>query len=701
MKRRKFIQKTTRGGTFTLLSVTGILGSATQNLKSQTDSIRRFNAGDKYWQDLTSVEDVLKAYPQRIEGLMNDLDLGRPELSGVRRAWNKGDTAAACKALLAHYRDTDQVDWLRNLPIDNDEETLKLADEILGDIYHGYGDKGKVPRLPDGHVDWTHRGPNNDRQFANRINRHAHLDTLMQAYLTSGNKAYLQRIDLDLRDWFIASGGEPSKERFGTSHLEPALRIPIWARLFYGLQEEDEFHPATRLLMLTTVAGHAEYLLKNTGRNNWVAMTQNGALTCGICWPEFTRSNTWRTQSLERLQENADNSVYPDGAQKELTATYHMVTLRNYVQAFELMKNAGQEIPQRFAGTVEGMWTYFAYVLRPDGTPLLNNDSDLNPQIERLTEAASLHDRPDWLYIATNGKKGRQPEGSPSRCFPWAGHLISRNGWDANAHWSFFDVGPSGSGHQHFDFGHISINAFGRHLLVDSGRFAYQGRIAERFRSSLAKHTRGHNTILVDGQGQGIEPKVVKEALQEDLHWKVEEAYDFIRGSWEDYDNVEGKLTHYRSMLYLRNKGWIIVDRIETDRSRKLNPLWHFHPECEVSITGLRVSTLNAIGNLNVTPLGSIDWEVDLVEGQDKPHPQGWYSERYGEYEPAPCAVYSGQVSGSTTFAWLLWPGKKDVQTPRVVLEEANESGVTITLTEADGKPKTIRIPVKEGSINL
>ena len=102
MKRRKFILKTTGGGTFTLLSVTGILGSATQNLKSQKDSVRRFNADDKYWQDLTSVEDVLKAYPQRIEGLMNDLDIGRPEISGVRRAWNKGDTTAACKALLAH-----------------------------------------------------------------------------------------------------------------------------------------------------------------------------------------------------------------------------------------------------------------------------------------------------------------------------------------------------------------------------------------------------------------------------------------------------------------------------------------------------------------------------------------------------------------------------------------------------------------------
>ncbi len=663
--------------------------------------MRRFDAGDKYWQDLTSVEDVLKAYPQRIEGLMNYLDPGRPELSGVRRAWNKGDTTAACKSLLAHYRDTDQVDWLRNPPIDNNEETLKLADEILGDIYHGYGDKGKVPRLPDGHVDWTHRGPNNDRQFANRINRHAHLDTLMLAYLTSGNKAYLQRIDLDLRDWFIASGGEPSKERFGTSHLEPALRIPIWARLFYGLQEEEGFHLATRLLFLTTVAEHAEYLLENPGHGNWVAMTQYGAMTCGICWPEFARASIWRSQALDRLQQNANNTVYPDGAQKELTSTYHMVTLRNYEQAFELLQNAGHEVPRIFAKTVENMWSYIAYVLRPDGTPPLNNDSDLGSQVDQLIEAASRYDHPDWLYIATNGEKGRHPKGTPSRCFPWAGQLVSRNGWDANAHWSFFDVGPCGLGHRHFDFGHISVNAFGRHLLTDSGRFAYQGKIAQRFRLSYAQHTRGHNTILVDGQSQGPDPKDVNEPLQEGRHWKVEEDYDFIRGSWKNYDNIAGDLVHYRSLLYLRNKGWIIVDRVETDRSRKLNPLWHFHPECKLRITGLRVSTKNDLGNLNVTPLGSIDWEVEIVKGQDKPHPQGWYSREYGEYEPAPCARYTGYINGSATFAWILWPGKNEVQTPQARLEEADDTGVIITLLETDGKQKTISIPVKEGKIEL
>ena len=523
----------------------------------------------------------------------------------------------------------------------------------------------------------------------------------MRAYLTTGETKYLGRLDLDLRDWLIASGGKPSPEGFGTSHLEPAIRMPRWARIFYGLQQCEGFQPATRLLMLTTIAEHAEYLLEHPGHGNWVAMTQYGAITGGICWPEFKRANIWCSRAISRLQQNANNTIYPDGAQKELTAHYHMVTLRNYDQVFNLLRKAEREIPRSFSRTVQDMWNYIAYVLRPDGTRPLNNDSDLGSQREQLIEAASMHDRSDWLFIATNGSQGQKPEDPPSRCFPWAGQLVSRNGWNSDAHWSFFDVGPSGLGHRHFDFGHISINAFGRHLLIDSGRFAYQGKIARQFRQPYASHTRGHNTVLVDGQTQGANPKIVNEPIQEFRHWKIEDNYDFARGSWEDYENISGSLIHYRSLLYLRNKGWIVVDRIETDRSRKLQPLWHFHPDCIVQNSDLYVYTNNRKANISITPLGQINWDLDIIEGQKKPHPQGWYSKEYGRYVPAPCVRYTGSISKTSTFAWLIWPGKTELQVPNARLEEDTEEGIVVKLIPAHGEKRTIFIPVKNGKIKF
>ena len=51
-----------------------------------------------------------------------------------------------------------------------------------------------------------------------------------------------------------------------------------------------------------------------------------------------------------------------------------------------------------------------------------------------------------------------------------AGQLVSRSGWDRQAQWSWFDVGPFGSsGHGHRDKLHLSVRIGSVHLLVDAG----------------------------------------------------------------------------------------------------------------------------------------------------------------------------------------------------------------------------------------
>jgi hypothetical protein len=75
--------------------------------------------------------------------------------------------------------------------------------------------------------------------------------------------------------------------------------------------------------------------------------------------------------------------------------------------------------------------TDVAYTLDPAGISPLNGDSDTDNNTGRVLSAAARFSRPDWLYIATNGRNGTQPPGNVSTMFPWAGQLISRNGWAA------------------------------------------------------------------------------------------------------------------------------------------------------------------------------------------------------------------------------------------------------------------------------
>lgn len=193
--------------------------------------------------------------------------------------------------------------------------------------------------------------------------------------------------------------------------------------------------------------------------------------------------------------------VYPDGTQTELTSHYHNVAMMNFVLFKEICDRANAKLPAFFNETIENMYSYIAHAVRPDGNRILNNDGDKGSDRELILEGAKTYNKSEWQYMATNGKSGTEPKDGPSFFYPWVGHLISRNGYDKDAHWSFFDVGPWGSGHQHNDKLHLSISAFGRDLLVDAGRFAYTGEVADKFRP-YAKGTQGHNSVLIDGKGQ-------------------------------------------------------------------------------------------------------------------------------------------------------------------------------------------------------
>jgi hypothetical protein len=173
--------------------------------------------------------------------------------------------------------------------------------------------------------------------------------------------------------------------------------------------------------------------------------------TIATNFPEFKLSNEWLDYSVATMAESMKGQVYPDGVQTELTSHYHNVALANFVLFKEICDRANKPLPDFFNQTIETMYSYIAHAIRPDGFRILNNDGDRGSDRELVLEAAKKFNKKDWAYIASNGKTGSKPSDGPSYFFPWAGQLISRSGFEVQAHWSFFDVGPWGSGHQHND----------------------------------------------------------------------------------------------------------------------------------------------------------------------------------------------------------------------------------------------------------
>jgi len=643
----------------------------------------------------TTIEWVLEQYLDRIQALFGALDLDRAGLEAVKAAVGCGDTVGACRALLDYYRDGESAKWLRGPAIAPGDGRDEGAESLI----EGFA---RVPRAPKGGPDWTYGGPDNDINWAWSFNRQDYLSTLLDAYRTTGSVQYVRWIDDLIRDWVTGSLPYPACDTTDACWrgLETAHRVRQWAIIFYALQQDPYLRDATRLLILISLPEHAHYLRHfHKPGGNWITMELSSLGLTAAAWPELRDAAAWQIYCADALLRSMPEQIYPDGVQFELTSGYHYVALCYFERYADLCRDAGLPLPPAYRDWLEKMWHYLAYVLRPDGCGPANNDSGLSWYRELLIQAAKDYDRPDWRYIATHGEQGEQPKQGPSLIFPWAGQVITRSGWDADALWTFFDIGPAGAGHSHCDKLHLSVYASGRDLLIDPGLFTYAFSTPKgRFQSKYAGLAVAHNVILIDDRGQALGPGTVDQPVSAE-DYLIRPDLTFARGTCDEFfeeiysGRLAGEATHTRAVLCLRNELIVVADRIETDRLRKLDALWHWHPRCTIEIEGQTSRSVDPhVGNLRIAPVARFDWAVETVKGQEPAGihgtMQGWYP-----WEPSPTSVFTARIERTSAFAWLLLMARGEVPAIQGEIVENTDEAISVRIRRQGQKPFMVRIP--------
>ena len=645
------------------------------------------------WQKISSVHDVCTAFPEKMQYIFQNLNLDYPGLEETKTAYEKNELVKACELLLTYYQSVADARFTKSKAPDFSSLNNAFGDAILHDTYTFQKVTGKVPRSGNGHLKWDYTGPEDDIEWAWSLNRHHPVAALLSYFFASGDAVYAKYIDQFTKDWIIESWPYPAVKSHTAMWrgLEVSFREKVWTRVFYGMMDSGDFSPATRLLILSSLPDHAHYARNFHGQGNWLTMEISGLATVATYWPEFKQSEEWLNYAVSTMTESLKGQVYPDGVQTELTSHYHFVALLNFELFAELCEKAGKELPSFYTGTLEKMHNYLSCTIRPDGSGLLNNDSDRDKNTGRVTNAAKKYKRDDWKYIATNGKEGIKPTDGPSYIFPWAGHLVSRSGFDEQAQWSFFDIGPWGSGHQHNDKLHISLSAYGRDLLVDAGRFAYEGEVADKFRA-YATGSQGHNLIMIDGKGQSPGPKLADKPLSYN-QYKIAPEFDFAWSSFDQFVDLKD-VKHTRSLFYVRGNFWVVVDKIETKCPHKIETLWRWHPDCVVEKQeDGTVFTKNEKGNLKIIPVGKTNWKVNMIKGQETPEIQGWYSKEYNVYEPDVTTIYSGKIESDATFVWLLFPSLGVAPDVKASVISQNKNAIKLKVINPEKGEWLISIP--------
>jgi hypothetical protein len=650
---------------------TGISSSEEPMTKEDKKVIRQ----DSVPTDLNALN---KEYPELVHNLFERLNMNYPGLEKVKQFVVQNKWVEACSALIDYYKNknNDHSLWLKNKNSKDFQNEIVIANNVINDIFTFQEVTGHQDTLENGQLNWYYTGPRNDKEWGYFLNRQGYFNDLLDAYKSSGNSVYAKKFDDLICNWVLINPLPTKKVSTVTwRELEVGLRLTgdHWPRAFYGFQPSSAFSDVGRILMLSSVPQQANYLMHyHRMHSNWAAMELNGLASAAFYWPEFNHAPLWLKHATTKMEVELAYEVYPGGVQNELTSHYHEVALRNFEEFSTLCMKNGHKLPEVFRKTIEKMYNYLAYTIRPDGFGLLNNDSNLDYTRDEILKAAKKFDRLDWKFIATNGGEGRKPAREPSVFFPWAGQMIMRNGWGSQDEWAFFDVGPWGNAHQHNDKLHLSVSAFGHDWLVDAGRYYYK---RDKWRKYFLSSS-SHNVILIDGEGQrpyqklANSPKSNNFSIQKNINFSMGSYTSGFGSDWWEGDKTAGQVIaakHTRAVIYLYNKYWVVLDHISTPKGRTIEPLWHFAPECKVKIDGKSVlATDSNNATLQIIPSSPSRWQTNLLEGQEFPIIQGWYSKTYNEKVPNYCVEYqTTSMDTATTFAWVIYPsetGKQNIK---------------------------------------
>ncbi len=634
------------------------------------------------------------------------LSLESKGMEKVGEAAERRDYVLAAVELLAYFRNrvgVNYYDGWDDRTLNPDYDTTK-ADETCNHHLAGQ-DMGAD-------INWSD-DPHGDPEWKYCINRHEFLTELGRAYWYTGNEKYTKAFKRILTDW-ILKNPMPDLEWMLNVPSETSrmhfMKVGTWRPLtlgirmytsfvpcFYHFINSPEFTPDFLVTMLTSMVQHARHTRAYYTRHksyfnvspNWGLMESNGLAHMGILFPEFKESTDWCHEAMSRFEEQIRMQVLDDGGHVERASGYHLVCTFCFLQIIDLAQRNGIRISDTYLKNTEKMIDFVVGLMKPHGyLPMLKDADESDVFGERasygvwedinnlnmledandlrwvLKAGARIFNRPDMLYIATYGKEGVKPE-LGSVAATESGFFAMRTGWEPDDLYMVYTCGELGVMDQNCVHGHadalsIDVSGFGETLLIDPGRYIYEGPDRIWF-----KGTSAHNTIVVDGQDSSEladEWMFKTKANSEVQCWSTTDKLDYVDGSHDGYERLSDPVTHRRRVCFVKDAGfWLVLDELTAKGEHVYDQYFHFGPESNVSESDLTViATYKNGAGVMVQPLMTDGLKLKKFNGSSDPI-QGWVSYDYAVKVPAEAIQYSRPAKGNTTLATLLVPFKDNV----------------------------------------
>ena len=629
------------------------------------------------------------------------LNLEKQGLEQVKKNVEQKNYENAAEELLTYYRNRKGINYYDGWEKQalNPRYDTKEADEVCNNhIVH--------IDLPED-IDW-HANPKDDPEWTYCLNRHEYLTSLGRAYWYTDNEKYslafkrilthwIKNNPMPDMEWMLNVDSETSRKHFmKAANWRPlTLGIRMYTSFvpnFYHFLNSPNFTPDFLITMLTSMYEHARHTRLYYTRHksyfnvspNWGLMESNGLAHMGILFPEFKEALDWRNEAMSRFEEQIRMQVLPDGMQVERASGYNLVCTFCFVQILDLALRNNVRVSDTYIKTAEKMVDFVIGIMKPHGVyPMLKDGDESDVFGERasyglwedinnlnmledandlrwvLKTGARLFNRPDFLYVATHGKNGIIPA-MKSVAAPHAGFFTMRSGWGNDDLYMIFTCGELGvidqsCVHGNADALSIDVSGYGETLLIDPGRYIYEGPWRVAF-----KNTKAHNTIAVDNHDSSelADGWMFRTKAKSIQHcWATTDKFDYVDGSHEGYFRLNDPVTHRRKVCFIKPYFWLILDEMTAGDYHTYDQYFHFGPNAEI-INGDNLEVTAKYQNgagIVVKPVKTDNLRIDHYKGTMDP--LSYVSYDYAVKIPAPVVKYS-KLEKTTHFTTMLVPFK-------------------------------------------
>lgn len=458
----------------------------------------------------------------------------------------------AARYLLNYFRERASVkhpidrQFLKQPENPASEKDLEMANNALAHIM--VGQPAYPPFFVGEDINWDSR-PVNDNEWVWQLNRMTFWEAMAKSYWQTGQEKYAQAWSRQMMDW-VEKNPRDEDHQYAWRSIEAGIRGHRWTNLFQFFLDAPSFTPEALVTFLVALHDHADFLMTRYSKgSNWALMEAEGMAFIAMTFPEFNASGEWLEEAVNRFNNEIHHQVYPDGHQRELAFGYHMGSIGWFLRSYQMAKlnGFGHLFSEDYLSLIEKMCEVPMKLAFPDGTTPQFGDAwtgKPGQHYAKLKEWAALFDRPDFLYVGTEGLDGQKPEAT-AFAFKESGLYSMRSSWEKDAICMVLKCGPDGGGHSQPDNGTFELYAGGRNLTPDSGSFIYSGDPENR---SWFRQTQVHQTLTLEGANAAYAPKL--------LLWQSEQEHDILVVENQSYP----ELAHRRTVIFVNKEFFVLID---------------------------------------------------------------------------------------------------------------------------------------------